>query len=71
MSCQATWRAASTLLIASLVALTCAMPAQALKSPGRYAFEGPAWTLSDDGFWGLLLRLLEKAGGGMDPNGNH
>ena len=71
MSCQALRRAASTLLIAFFVALTCALPAQARQSPGRLAFDGPAWTVPEGGFFRFLLRLLQKAGGGMDPNGNH
>jgi len=71
MSFQALRRAASTLLIASFLTLTCALPAHARQSPGRLAFEGPAWTVPEGGFFRLLLRLLTKAGGGMDPNGNH
>jgi hypothetical protein len=71
MSCQALRRAASTLLIASSVALTCAVPAGARQSTGRLTFEGPAWNLPEGGFFRFLLRLLEKAGGGMDPNGHH
>ena len=71
MFCKTFRRAASTLLITIFLALTCAGPAHARPGPGRHALGGPAWALPEGGFFGLLLRLLAKAGGGMDPNGNH
>jgi hypothetical protein len=71
MFCKIFRRAASTLLITTFVALACAAPADARPSPGRDAFDGPSWTLPEGGFFRVLLRWLAKAGGGMDPNGNH
>ena len=71
MFCKAFRRAASTLLIMTFVALACAAPVHAQRSPGRQAFDGSSWTLPEGGFFRMLLRWLAKAGGGMDPNGNH
>ncbi len=71
MSFQALRKTVASLLVMAAVTLSCAAPSGAawLRSPRT--FDEPARTEPARGFVSLLLRLLDFAGGAMDPNGFH
>ena len=73
MSFNTSRKIATALLIAALVSLTVPPAAQA-RSIGRRSIDGPAREVTREvrerGFFSLLLRLFDFAGGAMDPNGN-
>jgi hypothetical protein len=71
MPSQALRRAAVTLLVATIVTLSCATPSRAAWSNVHRAFDEPARAEPARGFFSLLLRLFDFAGGAMDPNGSH
>lgn len=71
MSSRALWKIAAALIVAAVIALSAVPPAHAALGAGRSADSAAAWTAPERGFFALLLRLLAKAGGAMDPNGNH
>lgn len=66
-----TSRKAATLLLATAVTLSCAVPSQALWSQPHRASEGPARAEPGAGFVSLLVHLFEMIGGALDPNGAH
>jgi hypothetical protein len=71
MSSQALRKSALALLVAATVTLSCATPSRAAGSNSRRAFDDPARAEPARGFFSLLLRLFDFAGGAMDPNGSH
>ncbi|HEV2844132.1 MAG TPA: hypothetical protein VG477_04735 [Thermoanaerobaculia bacterium] len=65
-------RTAATLIAAAFIACSAAPPAHA--APGRasrHADDVASWTTSERGLMARLFRWIAKAGGAMDPNGNH
>jgi hypothetical protein len=75
MSSKSFRTTAATLLLATLVSLTAAVPARAFGPVGHVgragrSFEGPALTGPRSGFVAFLLRIFDFAGGAMDPNGH-
>ncbi|HSF43447.1 MAG TPA: hypothetical protein VLT87_26850 [Thermoanaerobaculia bacterium] len=68
MICRSIRKAASALLLASILALSAA-PAQALGRPGRSRPGEDSWQMPEHGFFAFLLRLFAPSRGTMDPNG--
>ena len=68
MLCRSIRKAASALLLASLVALS-AVPAHALGRNARPRAGEDSWQLPEHGFFAFLLRLFAPSRGTMDPNG--
>jgi hypothetical protein len=72
MSSGALRRKVATLIVAVLITFSAAAPAQAaFGRNGRHTDDAASWSTGERGFIALLLRLIAKAGGAMDPNGNH
>lgn len=66
MICRSMRKAASALLLASVLALSAA-PAHALS--GRPRAGEDSWQMPERGFFAFLLRLFAPSRGTMDPNG--
>lgn len=66
MICRSIRKAASALLLASVLALSAA---HALGRPGRPRAGEDSWQMPEHGFFALLLHLFAPARGTMDPNG--
>lgn len=68
MICRSIRKAASALLLASILALSAA-PAHALGPSGRPRAGEDSWQMPEHGLFAFLLRLFAPSRGTMDPNG--
>lgn len=68
MICRSIRKAASALVLASILALSAA-PAHALGRSGRPRAGEDSWQMPEHGFFVFLLRLFAPSRGTMDPNG--
>jgi hypothetical protein len=64
-------KAATVLLVAAAVALSCAAPSQAALHQPRGASEEPARAEPGGSLKAFLIHLLDFLGGALDPNGEH
>lgn len=71
MSFPTSRRAATALLLSTVLLLTCAAPSHAGVRSGRPRPDTPEWTTPQGGFFHFLRCLFAFAGGTLDPNGDH